>query len=65
MILDSNFILDHSIEELVELSRGTSKLADIEREGIVIRPLKETKDIETGRCSIKVINPYFLLKHGD
>lgn len=59
------FELDHSVDELVELAKGRSKLADIHREGIVIRPIDETTDPELGRLSFKVINPDFLLKFGE
>ncbi|MGI0058864.1 MAG: RNA ligase (ATP) [Nitrosotalea sp.] len=52
-----------TIEELVQLSKGTSQLkADQMREGIVLRPLIEDEDPELGRLSFKVINPDFLLK---
>lgn len=57
--------LDHTIDELVGLSKGKSQLADIQREGIVIRPTTEANDIELGRFSFKVINPDFLLKWGE
>lgn len=56
------FELDHSVDELVELAKGRSKLADIHREGIVIRPTEEITDPDLGRLSFKVINPDFLLK---
>lgn len=59
--------LDHSIDDLVELSIGTSTLnAQTQREGLVLRPLVETYD-ETlgGRLSFKVINPKFLLKYDE
>jgi RNA ligase (TIGR02306 family) len=54
--------LGHSVDKIVKLAEGQSCLADIQREGIVIRPIKETTDIELGRLSFKVINPNFLLK---
>lgn len=57
--------LDHSIDELVDLSEGQSSLFQTQREGIVLRPTKEQNDIELGRLSFKVINPKFLLKHGE
>lgn len=57
--------LDHSVDEIVELSKGKSQLADIQREGIVIRPTRETTDTELGRLSFKAINPNFLLKWGE
>lgn len=45
------------VQFMVELSKGKSKLANINREGIVMR-LKENPTI-----SFKVINPEFLLEH--
>lgn len=51
--------LGSTVQELVEFSKGKSTLADIPREGIVVRC------IENGikRLSFKVINPDFLLKY--
>lgn len=59
--------LSHSIDELVALSRDTSKLnPNIQREGIVLRPLVEEYERELGgRLSFKVINPQFLLKYDE
>jgi hypothetical protein len=45
-VLDTCFELVNSIPELVELSKGTSKLNETMREGIVIRPLVEIEDKE-------------------
>ena len=58
------------IETLVELSKGVSVLnKDVQREGIVIRPLVEAKDIDFdlphARVSFKAINPLFLLKYDE
>jgi RNA ligase (TIGR02306 family) len=63
--LVDHITLDHSVDQIVELAKGKSQLADIQREGIVIRPLKEDTDIELGRLSFKAINPNFLLKWGE
>lgn len=51
--------LGSTVQELVEISKGKSVLADIPREGIVVRC------VENGRklLSFKVINPDFLLKY--
>jgi RNA ligase (TIGR02306 family) len=57
--------LDHTVDQLVELSKGRSELADVRREGIVIRPVMEDTDVQLGRLSFKVINPDFLLKYGE
>jgi RNA ligase (TIGR02306 family) len=64
-LVDDKFILNHTVDSLVECAKGQSKLAPIHREGIVIRPVNETLDIELGRLSFKVINPDFLLKFGE
>ena len=57
-------VLNHSVDELVALSIGTSILnSKVQREGIVLRPLSEVFDQDVGgRLSFKVINPQFLLK---
>ena len=52
-------VLNHTVDELVELSKGPSLLnPDIPREGIVIRA-------RDGSFSFKVINPDFLIKFGE
>lgn len=61
-ILDTDYKLDNSIETLVALSVAKSVLSDVQREGIVIRPLKEQIDKQS-RVSFKSINPEFLLKY--
>ena len=50
--------LGSTVHELVELSKGKSVLADIPREGIVVRCIEDGKKL----LSFKVINPDFLLK---
>jgi hypothetical protein len=64
--------LDHTVDKLVAMSKGKTRLVNdikgckpIEREGIVMRALKEAGDRDTGRASFKVINPDFLLKFGE
>jgi RNA ligase (TIGR02306 family) len=55
--------LDHTVEQLVELAKGPSRLnPKIQREGIIFRPEHEAHDEELGRLSFKCINPDFLLK---
>ena len=61
-VLESNYVLSNSIEALVNKSAGKSVLYNVDREGIVIRPLIERTD-KTGRVSFKAINPEFLLKY--
>lgn len=60
-------VLNHTVDELVALSEGTSILnAKIQREGIVLRPLVEEHDEDIGgRLSFKAINPKFLLKYDE
>lgn len=50
--------LGSTVEELVEFSKGESILADIPREGIVVRCIENGKKV----LSFKCINPEFLLK---
>jgi RNA ligase (TIGR02306 family) len=70
-IINDNYILNNDIDELVKMSINTSKLNNIQREGVVIRPLKELKDydfnnkLQANRVSFKVINPEFLIKFGE
>ena len=62
-ILNTEYVLDNTVDELVELSKGTSILnAEIQREGIVMRTLIECQDEELGRLSFKVVNPEYLLR---
>jgi RNA ligase (TIGR02306 family) len=64
-ILDDHFLLTDSIDDIVQLSIGKSALnPDAPREGIVIRPLTESRDAD-GRVSFKAINPEFLLKYDE
>lgn len=51
--------LGSTVQELVEFSKGKSVLADIPREGVVIRCIEDGKKLLT----FKVINPDFLLKY--
>lgn len=50
--------LGSTVQEVVEFSKGESIIANIPREGVVIRCIKEGKKI----LSFKCINPDFLLK---
>lgn len=50
-----------TVQELVEFSKGKSTLADIPREGIVVRCIENGKKL----LSFKVINPDFLLKYSE
>jgi len=69
-ILDRNYRLPETFEDLLAAADGISVLNDKQnREGIVVRPLKETSlpkqfdDDEDQRFSFKVISNKFLLKH--
>ena len=54
--------LGTTVQELVEFSKGKSVLnPNVEREGVVIRCIKDGKKI----LSFKAINPDFLLKYND
>jgi len=71
-VLSTDFTLTNNIDELVEMSKGSSTITpQTKREGIVIRPLEETEDRELhcqlvrNRISFKAINPEFLLKYGE
>jgi hypothetical protein len=60
-------VLNHSVDELVAFSEGTSVLNPrVQREGVVLRPLVEEHDEDIGgRLSFKAINPKFLLKYDE
>lgn len=51
--------LGSTVQELVDFSKGKSVLADIPREGVVVRCIEDGKKV----FSFKVINPNFLLKY--
>lgn len=57
--------LPPTVDELVRLATRKSKLADTWAEGLVFRAVAEGRDEEIGRLSFKVINPEFLLEHGE
>lgn len=60
-------VLEHTVDELVAFSEGTSVLnPQVQREGVVLRPLAEEYDEDIGgRLSFKAINPKFLLKYDE
>lgn len=51
--------LGSTVQELVEFSKGKSVLANIPREGVVVRCIENGQKL----LSFKVINPDFLLKY--
>ncbi|AWM37073.1 RNA ligase (ATP) [Gemmata obscuriglobus] len=60
-------VLNHTVDELVAFAEGTSVLnPQVQREGVVLRPLVEEYDEDIGgRLSFKAINPKFLLKYDE
>lgn len=67
-VLEENYILENSIERLIEKSKMKSVLnKETIAEGIVIRPLTEMieRNVLQGRLSFKVINPDFLIKYDE
>ena len=63
-IISENFIMEHTVDELVEFSNGVSIMnANIKREGVVFRSSQQIKDLSLKRLSFKVVNPQFLLKY--
>jgi RNA ligase (TIGR02306 family) len=67
-VLSVDYILGDDIDEIVKGAEGKSVLnVEKDREGVVIRPLKEMMDLElakglgNGRLSFKAINPEYLL----
>ncbi|TAE73329.1 MAG: RNA ligase (ATP) [Bacteroidetes bacterium] len=63
-ILETDYVLENNIRDLVEKSIGDSVLIkNVKREGIVLRPLQEKTERTYGRVSFKAINPEFLLKY--
>lgn len=71
-IINENYTLHNDIDKLVVESIETSELnKEIQKEGIVVRPLEEKQDLfmsnnfGSGRVSFKVINPKYLLKYGE
>ena len=64
-VIDDNFILGHSIDEIVELSKGNSTLFKTKREGIVLRLYNDCNAGNCGMISMKAINPEYLLSHDE
>jgi len=55
-----------TVDEMVAWATRTSlHNPNVQAEGLVFRPMVETQDPDLGRLSFKVINPEFLLKHGE
>lgn len=57
------YITGKTVEDLLEMAKGNYDRTNTPREGIVIRPLKETySHLLRGRLSFKVVNNDYLLK---
>lgn len=57
---------EHTLERYLELARGLYTGTKNRKEGIVVRPLNESRsEVLSGRLSFKVINNEFLLKDED
>lgn len=57
-IVDTNYVLPDTVNEVLDYAHGQSQLYDTLREGIVFR----SKD---GKQSFKAVDPLFLLKHDE
>ena len=57
-ILNVDFTLPDTVQEMLDYAHGTSELHDTLREGVVVR----SKD---GKKSFKAVDPEFLLKHNE
>lgn len=65
-LIDDSFYLPKTVDELVaEATKKSILNPGVLAEGIVIRAMDETRDLDIGRLSFKVINPEYLLKHGE
>jgi RNA ligase (TIGR02306 family) len=69
-VIDTNFVLGHSIDDLILMADGSSILRkETLREGLVFKPLQEIYDpsfdrLYRSRISFKAVSNKFLLKHG-
>ena len=57
-VLDEDYTLPDTVEEMLDYAHGESKLSETLREGVVVR----SKD---GKRSFKAVDPLFLIKHGE
>jgi RNA ligase (TIGR02306 family) len=64
-ILDQNYALPINAEGIMAFAHGKSQIADIDREGIVIRSIDERSDLEfhLRRLSFKSVDAKFLIKY--
>lgn len=54
-----------TLPDLVELANSQEYTPGVPAEGVVIRPLQETRSATLGRLSAKVISERYALKHGE
>ena len=65
-VIASNIPLSYTVDQLVTYSMGQSVInSACKREGIVIRTMVDDYDKDLGRFSFKVINPDYLIHHGE
>lgn len=57
-IINANYVLPDTVDEVLEFSHGNSALGNTIREGIVIRSLD-------GKTSFKAVDPLFLIKYNE
>lgn len=62
-IINTNFTLPETYEELIQMGDGKSMLKDTTREGIVL--VAKNSKRNNKRLSFKVLNNKFLLKHNE
>ncbi len=69
-VIDTNFVLDHSVDDLILMADGYSILnKETRREGLVFKPVNEIHDqsffkLYRSRISFKAVSNQFLLKYG-
>ena len=62
-VIEPNINFNWNLDELLEMAKGKYKGTQNNREGIVIRTVKERfSDTAKGRASFKVLNNNYLLK---
>jgi len=64
-ILEYDFYLNHTIDELLIYADGQSVIGNTIREGLVFRAFQETYHPKVGRVSFKAVSNQFLLNYGE
>ena len=57
-ILDKNYVLPDTVNEMLDYAHGNSVLGNTIREGVVIRS-------QDGKQSFKAVDPLFLIKYDE